>query len=1765
MPEDLELPDDAPDRDRAKSLFAFLKEFSELRSRTVRTYDQYESVLFLSEIPREIGCDCAAWHRGRESELGEAWLEVHQPRLEAPPSPTEELAPWMVPGQVADSSREMPELLEEISVRVEDELGEDRFERRLIAENGRIRELWERYVEDDWWPWAEADRRNQDVQRVYTELFSIYQKQQRLGEQYEIVMGLGLLYWQPPSGLPVQRHLVTAKTALTFDAARGIMSVGPAGEGAKTEIEQDMLEPTDRPDPGELRALSDQIDEIADQIWEPTRMDTVLSGWVRSASPRGVYGETLAVPERIGSDPVVHLAPALILRKRTERSFLKAFEEIIRQLEEGQPVPKGVRRFVTIEGESRNGDRSEDETRGTERPNEIYFPLESNEAQRQIVERIAHNQGVLVQGPPGTGKSHTIVNLVCHLLATGQRVLVTSHTARALGVLQRYIRERASEISPLAVVLLGDDRESLQAMEDSVQGITSKQNHWDADASSRRIQDLERRLDEARRAEARVLERLRALREQETFQHPERFGGYKGTLKEIAARLREEKEWLSWFEDRPSEGCEPPLSNEQFASSLDLMRSEENRAWEATGFKSLTLDTLPAPERVEDLIASERQAQSEFDSVASAREHSGYSALARAEEGVRKRLIEELEELFQQIEQIERHLHEWTGRAVVEILGDHDRAWRELFEITQDHLTAIGDRGRWCDEQPISWLLERDHHEVRADAEAVLAHLEGGGGWGIGPFRAAPVKRGLYLRREVKIGGRPCDSPEAIRDLVSLLEVEERLRLLRDRWASTHAVTASGFSSQVRDFEDLCEPLEAALDLHGRVDRIRSIIQGVSGLAEPVWHQKESLQNLLEAARGVHFEIQLDLAKTGLEEALVDTSRQAGHPGIDPVAEELVRSLRDRSCEEYASAYASAEAHSRAEASNVERDKMLSTLSGDAPSLVEALRASVDDPCWDERSQQLGSAWNWGRASAWLEALLDPDAERQFRLQLDRERDSIRKRLEEIASEKAWLHCFDRMQEHERQHLEAWAQAVRRIGKGTGKYAPIHRRNAREHMNECRSAIPAWIMPLYRVAETIKPGTDLFDVVIVDEASQSGPEALLLTYLANKMIVVGDDKQISPTYAGIVHADVDQIRARHVHDLPHADSLGVHASFFDLARIRYQGRIRLREHFRCMPEIIQFSNKLCYASEPLIPLRQYGESRLSPVVSAVHVPDGYMAGSGANRSNLPEAESIVERISAMHEDAAYNGKTFGVISLLGSNQAKLIESQLLEKLGPEAMERRQLVCGDAYAFQGDERDVMFLSLVSAPTEGRRIGTLTQEADKRRFNVAASRARDQLLLFHSATLNDLSPLCLRYALLEYCLDPTVESAEVAGLAISDLRHLADTADRDRVRPPEPFDSWFEVDVLLRIAARGYRVIPQFEVARYRIDIVVEGMTRRIAVECDGDAWHGPEQYDADMARQRMLERCGWRFWRVRGSAFALDPDAAMEDLWETLEREGIYPDGSEPVAGSVPHLQPANKGSRIDEANGETGGIDEPESSRDYLPAESAAPLDVDEPGDENDDSEDEESLFDLGSEDSAPLGVDEDPAPTPTPAHSAAEVRGARGDSVDASRLRPYVAFEGRAGPDPRDATVGQVAEGLVRIVEVEGPVLAKRAYDIYLRGCGVQRMGKEIRKLMNRALQNAVREARVFSEDEDGRGGLLYTVLRMPGSPVVRVRERGARVFGEIPKSELVEIMTRVQNEAALPADSDVLYRSVLEVLDLTRLTEQVKARLQEVGESLR
>jgi very-short-patch-repair endonuclease len=200
--------------------------------------------------------------------------------------------------------------------------------------------------------------------------------------------------------------------------------------------------------------------------------------------------------------------------------------------------------------------------------------------------------------------------------------------------------------------------------------------------------------------------------------------------------------------------------------------------------------------------------------------------------------------------------------------------------------------------------------------------------------------------------------------------------------------------------------------------------------------------------------------------------------------------------------------------------------------------------------------------------------------------------------------------------------------------------------------------------------------------------------------------------------------------------------------------------------------------------------------------------------------------------------------------------------------------GNPPDFQGDERDVILLSMVAT----RAKQAITGRTAQRRYNVAASRARDQMWLFVSIPPETLKATDLRHSLLSYMRHPP--------LALATDRDL-DGATPDQLQPP--FQSLLEQRVFLELRRQGYAVVPQYPVHNRRIDLVIVGDNGRLAVECDTpDLPMTPDELQHDLQRERELRRAGWQFVRIRDSDYLLDPAAALEPLWRQLQQRGIEP-------------------------------------------------------------------------------------------------------------------------------------------------------------------------------------------------------------------------------------------------------------------------------------
>lgn len=1472
------------DIQKVSRLLQYLMKLASLRTKLIRTIDAYDDTLWMFNVPHDGSCFTRAWGPDADREP-HVWLQVRhfdEPSLPAVPAQCEG---WVNLPTIRNKD-ELPELLQQITRQVpnpewhegSDEEPPEATVHERLTDYPNIQAAWDRYVEQEWLPWTERHNAWEKVHKVYSKLFAIYQAQLRLGEEYELVLGLGLLTWHTPTGQRVRRHLMAADASLEFEAKLGRFTVRPRADGAKLRPELDMLDIQEQP-AGAEQAAKAGLSSAEDDPWDKSCVEGVLQALVHSISPQGEYTDSETTRDiHASAKAVVELAPALILRKRSSQGLIAVLQRIREQVEAGVTIPD---EFADLaEARQKTDGEATDSTEGqvVGLDDEIFFPKLANDAQRQIVSKIRTENGVLVQGPPGTGKSHTIANLICHLLATGQRILVTAKTPRALQVLEGLLPD---DVKPLCINLLGAGTEERAALERSVGGILRKNEEWNESRASQERDELERRLRNLRAEQSDVNRQLRAIRESETHVQSVADGAYRGTAARIAEAVNRERERCNWFTDNAPLHQSCPVPPDDLMRVLNALRelTTDKRAELA-----LALPTnLPAVEHFAELIANEANAiEEERDS-----ENGGDGELAAILVRSGPTAIEKLLDAFAALRGARSRLptstQPWLEDAIRDIAVGTASPWRELLRATQVAISSAELIAAVADDTELRFPDGTEPRRLRDDARALQQHMKAGGKLGWGPFRPRPVRERLYVLKSVTVNGRVCSSPADFSILGDTLDARIACDSAWRSWAGRHKKVDGPCRLQLAMLKSLRDTLMSALATEELVGACREVLKQFPDVMEHTWTDA-STEAISSSCRLALARIRARVAIEQIQRLEIQARTTAAKTDAHPVAAELLSAIKGRNVTEFARvAHVIRGLETQQQQARNANERLLE-LRRVVPHLAKNMEETADDGRWEERVHHIDSAWRWSQARYWVEEYIRKEDAPALETRTKQITHLINHTLALLASLHAWSFCFHRMDGGHRRHMEAWQQAMRKLGKGTGRHAWKHRRDAQEHLNACREAVPAWVMPLHRIWDTVNPMPGMFDVVIVDEASQCGLEALPLFYLGTKVLIVGDDKQISPEAVGLDRDQVTKLGQEFLSDFEFRSTFGVESSLFDQGKLRYgTSRITLREHFRCMPEIIQFSNDLCYSDTPLIPLRQYGPDRLPPL-EHVFVNDGRRDGSGSRAINRPEAEAVVERIYEMCCDDRYNGKTMGVVVLQGEAQAKLIESQLLKQVGAEEMERRRLVCGDAYSFQGDERHIMFLSLVAAPN--MTIGTLSKAADERRFNVAASRAQDMMVLFHSVECNDLSARGLRRRLLEFF--QTNRPPTIAGVQCDELERHAAQDNRGVVSPPTPFESWFEVDVALELLRRGYTVVPQFAFAGRRIDLVVQGGNAKLAVECDGDYWHGADAYEDDMQRQRQLERCGWEFCRIRESVFRASKDFSLKRLWEALEERGIRP-------------------------------------------------------------------------------------------------------------------------------------------------------------------------------------------------------------------------------------------------------------------------------------
>src|SRR5258705_8928505 len=465
----------------------------------------------------------------------------------------------------------------------------------------------------------------------------------------------------------------------------------------------------------------------------------------------------------------------------------------------------------------------------------------------------------------------------------------------------------------------------------------------------------------------------------------------------------------------------------------------------------------------------------------------------------------------------------------------------------------------------------------------------------------------------------------------------------------------------------------------------------------------------------------------------------------------LLSSVIDEDSSEYRAAYERLLELKSQQADLDLRRALLAKLESAAPAWAGAIRNRTGAHGRGEPPRDPASAWTWRQLTDELDRRASTSIE-VLQAKSEKLREQLRRVTVELIDKRSWASQARRTSSRQRQALVGWLDTIRRIGKGHGIRVSLLRAEAARKMSEGLGAVPVWVMPLSRVVENFDPRTTRFDVVIIDEASQSDVMALVALYLGKTVLVVGDHEQVSPSAVGQDLGVIQNLIFQYLRGIPNSDLYDGQISIYDLARQSFGGTTCLVEHFRCVPEIIQFSNLISYDYR-IKPLRDASRVRLRPHTIAYRVSGSSRDGKVNRQEALATASLLVAAIEQPEykKNDAAQPTSFGVVSLVGDEQAIEIDNLVRAHVSPDRYELHRVLCGNAAQFQGDERDVVFISLVDTAERGS-LSLRDQELFKQRFNVAASRARDQMWIVHSLSPNsELKPDDLRPQLIEHTED------------------------------------------------------------------------------------------------------------------------------------------------------------------------------------------------------------------------------------------------------------------------------------------------------------------------------------------------------------------------------------------------------------------------------
>lgn len=400
-------------------------------------------------------------------------------------------------------------------------------------------------------------------------------------------------------------------------------------------------------------------------------------------------------------------------------------------------------------------------------------------------------------------------------------------------------------------------------------------------------------------------------------------------------------------------------------------------------------------------------------------------------------------------------------------------------------------------------------------------------------------------------------------------------------------------------------------------------------------------------------------------------------------------------------------------------------------------------------------------------------------------------------------------------------------------------------------AFPCWCVTTYAVSGSLPMKPGMFDVAIIDEASQCDIASCFpIMFRAKRAVIVGDDKQL-PHLSFLEKAKEQSFLSQY--GIPDKYQLMWRFrtnSMFDLADYYSMNSVMLDEHFRSLPPVIDFSNHEFYGDRIRVMKKDFGGQK---VLELVEVPDGKVDYDATR--NLPEVEAVIKKLhEIVIEDERKNPDnpvSIGIISPFRA-QVEQLKTSVSKVLSDHMLRKHQIEIGTAHTFQGDERDIILMSWAFANNSHPQSATFLQKPNL--FNVAITRARYKVINFVSRDITNL-PEGLFRNYISYIKEYQNKQEALANLQIDE----------------NEYKNALEREIAHEMRELGHEIAAGTDIAGLSADLLVD---KKFVVEIDG-VEDSVNPVVSNMKKQAILERCGFKVKRITYREWKYSPKICLD--------------------------------------------------------------------------------------------------------------------------------------------------------------------------------------------------------------------------------------------------------------------------------------------------